>query len=244
MAFLWAGRGEGPGFGGGNDRALNVPPAVFALIGALVAAHVARILLPASLGETLLRGLAFVPANLLHPPGGWLTVSSWASPVMHLFLHADASDLAMECLLLLIFGTSAARRFGGVGFLVLFFAGGIAGALLYLLTAWNSPAGIVGASGGISAVTLAAIRATWMSRTPPATLPPPLAPILSTQVLVFAIFWIGANFLFGHTAVLPSGAVAIQLWQPAAAGAVFGILAAGVLDRFVPKIDLSAVPGP
>ena len=149
----------------------------------------------------------------------------------------------MECLLLLIFGTSAARRFGGLGFLVLFLAGGIGGAALYLATAWNSHAGIVGATGGVSAVTLAAIRATWLGRSPPATLPPPLAPILSAQVLVFAVFWIGTNFLLGNMMLLPAGPDAVQIWQPSVAGAVLGIVVAGLLDRFVPKIDLTARQG-
>lgn len=244
MAFLQAGRGEGPFGGDGRQAILNVPPAVFWLIAALVGTHVLRVFMPPATANMLLHQLAFVPQHVAAIGGwNWPAFAAAVSFVGHLFVQFDATGLAISCLLLLAFGSVAARRFGGLNFLLLFGLSGMAGALLYLATEWNSPVGFAGASGGVAGVAMAAIRATWMRQTRPTTHPPALAPVFSPQVLAFLIFWGGLSFIFAQAVVLPTGQGAAIVWQPAVAGAIAGLVLAEIFDLFVPKIDLGGLPG-
>jgi membrane associated rhomboid family serine protease len=244
MAFLQAGRGEGPFGGDGRQAILNVPPVVFWLIAVLVAAHVLRVFMPPATASMLLHHLAFVPQHVAAIHGwNWPALAAAVSFLGHLFVQFDATGLAISCLLLLVFGSVAARRFGSWNFLLLFGLSGMAGALLYLATSWNSPVGIAGASGGVAGVAMAAIRATWMRQARPTTYPPALASIFSPQVLAFLIFWCGLGFIFTEEVVLPTGAGTAIVWQPALAGAVAGMVLAEIFDLFVPKIELGGLPG-
>jgi membrane associated rhomboid family serine protease len=239
MAFLQAGRGDGPFGGDGRQAILNVPAVVLWLIGVLAATHALRVFLPPALGTAALHQLAFVPQHFAQLHGfGWTALAVMASPLAHMFLHPDATGVAVECLLLLAFGSVTARRFGAWRFLTIFAGGGIAGALLYMATAWNAPVGIIEASGGITAVMLTAIRATWMRQTRPTTYPPELAPILSPQVLVTIVLWMGLSFIFPSVVVLPTGTGAALVWQQSAAGIAVGLLPSEIFDRLMPKIDL------
>jgi len=239
MAFLQAGRGEGPFGGDGRQAVLNVPPAVFWLIGVLVAAHVLRVFMPPATADMLLHRFAFTPQHVAAIHGlTWPALAAACSFLTYLFVQFDATELAISCLLLLAFGSVAARRFGGVRFFLLFGLSGIAGALLYLATSWNAPVGIAGATGGVAGVAIAAIRATWMRQAPPATHPPALASVFSPQVLAFMIFWAGLSFVFAQGVVLPVGLGVAIVWQPAVAGTIAGAVLAEIFDLFVPKIDL------
>jgi membrane associated rhomboid family serine protease len=244
MAFLQAGRGEGPFGGDGRQAILNVPPVVFWLIAVLVAAHVLRVFMPPATANMLLHQLAFVPQHVAAIDGSnWPTLAAIVSLPGYLFVQFDATGLAIACLLLLAFGSVAARRFGGLNFLLLFGLSGMAGALLYLATNWNAPVGVAGASGGVAGVAAAAIRATWMRQSRPTTYPPALVPIFSPQVLAFLIFWDGLSFIFAQQVVLPTGQGVAIVWQPAVAGTIAGLVLAEIFDLFVPKIDLGGPPG-
>jgi len=239
MAFLQAGRGEGPFGGDGRQAILNVPPVVFWLIAVLAAAHVLRVFMPPATASMLLHQFAFTPQHVASIDGfTWTALAASVSFVGYLFVQFDATELAISCLLLLAFGSVAARRFGASRFLLLFGLSGVAGALLYLATAWNSPVGIAGATAAVAGVAMAAIRATWMRQTPPATHPPALASIFSPQVLAFLIFWAGLSFVFSQGVVLPTGVGVAIVWQPAVAGTIAGMVLAEIFDLFVPKIDL------
>src|SRR5579862_4969046 len=219
MAFLQAGRGEGPFWGDGRQAMLNVPPAV---------------------GNTILHLFAFVPQHVAQIHGlGWTTLAAVSSFLAYMFVQLDATGVAVECLLLLAFGSVVARRFGTWRFLAIFAGGGIAGALLYVATAWNSPAGLVGAGGGVTAVMLSAIRATWMRQTRPTTHPPELAGVLSPQVLVTVVLWMGLSFIFPASVVLPTGVGTALIWQQSLAGIAVGLALSELFDRMMPKIDLS-----
>ena len=239
MAFLQAGRGEGPFGGDGRQAILNVPPVVFWLIAALVAAHVLRVFMPPATADMLLHRFAFTPQHIAAIHGlTWQALAAAFSLLTYLFVQFDATELAISCLLLLAFGSVAARRFGAPGFLLLFGLSGVAGALLYLATNWNTPAGIAGATGAVAGVAMAAIRATWMRQAPPTTHPPALASVFSPQVLAFLVFWAGLSFVFAQGVVLPMGVGVAIVWQPAVAGTVAGLVLSEIFDLFVPKIDL------
>ena len=245
MAFLQAGRGDGPSWGDGRQAMLNVPPVVLWLIAALALTHALRIFMPPSIGNAVLHLLAFVPQHVAQIHAlGWSAAAALASFPAHMFVQLDATGVAVECLLLLAFGSVVARRFGTWRFLAIFACGGIAGALLYIATAWNAPAGIVGAGGGVAAVMLTAIRATWMRQSRPTTYPPELASPLSPQVLVTIVLWAGLSFIFPAPVVLPTGVGTALIWQPSLAGIAVGLVLSELFDHLTPKIDLAGHQGP
>jgi membrane associated rhomboid family serine protease len=112
-------------------------PWVMCLIGAN-----ALMYLLAPPGTLLFEQLALVPA--------WLKVHPWTA-FTYMFLHAGFSHLFFNMLALYMFGPPVEARLGGRRFAILYFAGGITGALLSVLT---SQAAVVGASGATYGVML------------------------------------------------------------------------------------------
>src|SRR5690606_771747 len=77
------------------------------------------------------------------------------------FLHADWTHLILNSAWLAVFGTPVARRYGAGRVLAVFLLGAAAGALLMLASMWAGAAQftvLIGASGGVSALTGAATR--------------------------------------------------------------------------------------
>jgi membrane associated rhomboid family serine protease len=203
---------------------LHAPASLLWLIAAIVAAHVARILAPAQISDAILMQYSFVPARYEHAGA----VLALAVPfVSHMFLHADFVHLGVNCVWLLAFGAVVARRFGPTLFLTFFATCGIIGAATYLAFNWGSPEGVIGASGAISGLMGAAIR---MMPWPGAARTLPLAPILSRPVLVFSLFWLVANFVFGFTGFGASGEIHQIAWQAHLGGYIAGLLLAEIFD--------------
>lgn len=86
---------------------------------------------------------------ILHKPGtgDW----AWYQLFTALFLHAGYTHLIFNMLFLWIFGNSLNDRFGTIGYLVFYLAGGVAASAGYFLVGGTGP--LLGASGAISAVT-------------------------------------------------------------------------------------------
>ncbi len=91
--------------------------------------------------------LVFVPGAVLSQP--WTLIT-------YQFLHGDFFHLLGNMFGLFFLGSRVEARLGGRQFLTLYFAGGIAGALLSIPLAPN--AAIIGASGAVFAVLLAFAR--------------------------------------------------------------------------------------
>jgi membrane associated rhomboid family serine protease len=72
------------------------------------------------------------------------------------FLHVEFFHLLFNMWGLYIFGGLVAPSLGGKRFLWLYLIGAISGNLLYLLLNWNSQGGLLGASGAVFAVMVAA----------------------------------------------------------------------------------------
>src|SRR5690348_6290085 len=107
-----------------HEPVLRAPSVVIGLIGAIVAAHIARIFGPSTLSTWMLVHLALVPA--VYSPA-WLAAHpgfdmSWIGDAIpfvgYIFLHANATHLIINCLWLLAFGPPVARRLGTVRFLL------------------------------------------------------------------------------------------------------------------------------
>lgn len=117
-------------------------PWVLRLIVATVVMHFI-----ASSSPELTRALVLVP--------GLLPVRPWTA-VSYMFLHAPGvSHILFNMLALFMFGPPLERRLGGKRFLVLYFAGGISGALFSIATPHVA---ILGASAATFAVSLGFAR--------------------------------------------------------------------------------------
>jgi membrane associated rhomboid family serine protease len=225
---------------------LRVPAATLGLVAALAVVHVARVMLPPERSEGIIDDYAFFPARYSEKflaahnvnPG---TLLDQAIPfVSYMFLHANFMHLLMNCAWLLPFGAITARRYGPIGFCVLFVVCGIAGAVAHLISHWGTPDYALGASAAVAGLMAAGLRVVaeadrpiWMelSRNPERIVELPLAPILSQRMLVWSglvlvIFVIGGRWGIGAGPV--SGPVA---WQAHIGGFLAGLLLAGPFDR-------------
>ena len=228
MAFLQSGQRREP--------FLKAPPAVLSLIAAIVAAHAARMLTTTAATERILGEYAIIPLRYSPhalEPGNW--VDRAVPFVSYMFLHADLTHLAINCLWLLAFGSIVARRFGTWLFLLFFLICGVASAAVHLAFNWESPAAVLGASGAISGLMAAGIR---MLRVPAlGAARRGLAPILSSQVLMFSLFWIAINLVFGAVGLGIGGETQPIAWVAHLGGYFAGLLLAGPFDNWANSGD-------
>lgn len=137
-----------------------IPGVIVALVGIMVAIHLASTLVLNQRGfEALVTWFGFLPGRISAPgafPGG-LTPLLW-TPVTYAFLHAGWEHLLGNVVWLVIFGTPLARRYGVAPTLAIFLLSSIVGALAFAVTDFGTGAVLIGASGGIAGFTGAAIR--------------------------------------------------------------------------------------
>ncbi len=216
----------------GREPLFRAPAVVFWLIAALVVAHLGRVLAPESFSNAVLVNYSFMPARYSQQflaahnlnPGSWL---EQALPfVGYIFIHADVTHLAVNCLWLLAFGPIVARRYGGFAFLAFFFICGIAAAAVHLACNWGSADPVIGASGAISGLMAAGIRLLPTLRRPGG----PMAPILSAQVLLFSLFWVIVNLIAAKTGFGTAGDMHLVAWQAHLGGYFVGLFLAGPFD--------------
>lgn len=217
---------------GRREPLLKAPASVLLLIAALALAHAARVWAPAATSELVLDNYAFVPLRyspLALDPGTWL---DRAIPfVSYMFLHADWTHLAINCLWLLAFGSVVARRFRPLLFLLFFLLCGAASAAIHLAFNWDSPAAVIGASGAISGLMAAGVRMLSVRGLADIEGRPQLLPILSPQVLAFSGFWVVINIVFGLTGVAFVGETHAIAWAAHLGGYFVGLFLAGPFDR-------------
>jgi len=227
--------------GPGRQPMFRVPGVVVGLIGVLAAAHGVRALASPTLSDVLINQYAFIPARYSRAflsshdvdPGSLL---DRAVPfVSYMGLHNDFTHLAINCLWLLAFGPIVARRYGAVLFLAFFVICGIAGAGAHLALNMGSLVPVIGASAAISGLTAAGLRLLPAQQGMMLGLgglqSGPMAPILSRQVLLFAIVWIGVNLVAGLTGMGAGGTVGLIAWQAHLGGFAAGLVLAEPFDR-------------
>jgi len=138
----------------------NLPLSVLILGGILLAIQAASdLLLNAASREQLITWFAFVPYRAFDPmslDGGYWPLL-W-TPFTHAFLHAGWEHVGLNTVWLAIFATPVAQRYGGVRMVVLFLVGAATGALAFAATTFSHVEVLVGASGGVAALTGAAVR--------------------------------------------------------------------------------------
>lgn len=129
----------------------NAPTSVLVVLGLLVAAHVARTLLPDGTSFRVILALALIPgrAEVAEDlPGGVIAV--WTQFLTHVFVHGDLTHLLVNCAWLLIFGTVMARRLSPVRFAIYFAGCALAGGFFFDLAHRGEMQPMVGASGAVS----------------------------------------------------------------------------------------------
>lgn len=145
---------------GQRQPIFNLPPLIAGIAGLFLAIQAAQSLVLNESGQVqLLAWFAFIPYVALHPdylPGGWLTLL-W-TPVTHAFLHAGWEHVILNTVWFVIFGTPVIQRYGPVKLVLLFLLGAIVGAAAFAATTLPNESLLVGASGGVAALTGAAIR--------------------------------------------------------------------------------------
>lgn len=138
----------------------NLHPVVAGFAGLFIAIQALEsFVLNESTRYELLVWFAFIPYRLVEIAGspGGLWPILW-TPLTHAFLHAGWEHVLINSVWFVIFATPVAGRYGGLRMAVLFFAGAIAGAAAFAVTTLPEFAILLGASGGVSALTGAAIR--------------------------------------------------------------------------------------
>lgn len=221
-----------------------LPPAVAAICGLLIIVWLAELFVLNDDGRFELNyWLGFWPIRLIawaDLPGGWLPML-W-TPVTHAFLHGGWSHVIINTAWLAIFGAPVASRYGGLKFVLLFVFGAIAGAAAFALTSTFTPAWLIGASGGVAALTGAAIR--FMFQPPVVEVDPDTGErrFLGRRLATFTEVWRHptARFFTLMWIILNAGVPLAALfanvefqvaWQAHLGGFVFGFFVVPLLER-------------
>ncbi|KKC36606.1 hypothetical protein WH87_13230 [Devosia epidermidihirudinis] len=137
-----------------------LPGAVTALAAVMVAVHLASTYIFNQ--ETMLHVLfwfAFQPLRIIAAESDLsLAIPLIWTPFTHAFLHGGWEHLIFNVAWLAIFATPVTRRYGAGPMLAIFFVSAAAGAALFAATTLYSGAYLIGASGGVSGLTGAAVR--------------------------------------------------------------------------------------
>ncbi|SHE63382.1 rhomboid family intramembrane serine protease [Devosia limi] len=144
----------------GREPVFLLPGVITALIGLMVAIHLAATFILNQDGQTqLIIWFAFLPLRIV-AAGQELSLAVpllW-TPFTHALLHGGWDHLLINMAWLAIFGTPVARRYGAGPTLVIFFVASAAGAAAFAATTLWTGSYLVGASGGIAGLTGAAVR--------------------------------------------------------------------------------------
>jgi len=238
-----------------REPIFNIPSAIVALVGVIVAVQLAVQLLPQFFWLWLFASFAFIPARvsfLVAPaatlqaladldadeltglfdlgPFATLTLASYA------FLHANWTHLGVNAVSLLAFGSPVAKRLGSLRFFFFFMATAVAGALAHLVGHPFSLEPVVGASAGISGAIAAVARFAFApggalhegwGRAGAGGATQPLQTLLDNRrAAIFIVTWLLANVLFGTLSMAPGGGGPIA-WEAHLGGFLAGLLLYG-----------------
>jgi membrane associated rhomboid family serine protease len=225
-----------------REPIFNVPFAVVAVLGLLVAVHGGLALLSDDMDEYVIWTLAFIPARYnglaAEIPGG--PVAAWTSFVTHQLVHGDMTHLMINGAWLLVFGSAVARRTGAARFIAFGVVCGIAGALTFLAVRWGQAVPMVGASGAISGLMAAGFRLLLPSidngsihelrEEPQSVRLATLGECFRSRRVMFAIAaFVLVNFLIAAAAPMITDAGGIA-WEAHIGGFAAGLLLLGAFD--------------
>ena len=162
--------------------------------------------LPPQLGNAIANGLVFRPGAVLQTP--------W-TPVTYMFLHAGFGHLFGNMIGIFFFGPRLEQRLGAKGFLTLYFAAGMGGALFEsILALFIGPVSMVGASGGVFGI-LAGFAYFWPRET--ILLFPIPIPIQAWLLVTLYVLWslyagLSSASIGGGSRILPTSVELSSRW--------------------------------
>lgn len=236
-----------------REPIFNIPFGVGAVLVLLIGVHAFRFFLSEEQDSWFVLAMAFIPARYdgfaAELPGG--ETASVTSFVTHMMLHGDLTHLTFNCAWLLAFGSAVALRLGGLRFIGISVASGVAGAATFLLFNPGLMAPVIGASGAVAGLMGATMRflfsaldegGVWRLREEPQTVPAmPLSVALrDRRVLTATGIWLALNALalLGFGGVSNEGGIA---WEAHVGGFLFGLLGFDLFDTVARP--LSPKPG-
>jgi membrane associated rhomboid family serine protease len=228
----------------GREPVFLLPGAVTAMIGVLVAIHLASTFVLNQDGmNQLVFWFAFQPLRFIAAETDLsLAVPLIWTPFTHALLHGGWEHLIFNAAWLAIFATPVTRRYGAGAMLAIFFVSAAAGAAFFAATTLYSGAYLIGASGGVSGLTGAAVRFIFqpviVAQHPETGQRVIVGRKLAslgemwgdTRTRTFVLFWIVLN---AAVPLLPlfTGATVAVAWQAHLGGFIAGILMVGLFER-------------
>lgn len=238
------GREQPDGPSAGREPVFLLPGSVTAVIGILVAIHVAATFVLNEDGMLqMLFWFAFQPLRIVamadDPSIG---VPLLWTPFTHALLHGGWDHLLVNIAWFAIFATPVARRYGAGPMLAIFFVSAAAGAALFAASTLYSGSYLVGASGGVAGLTGAACRFIFQpvlfAQHPETGQRIPLGRKLASlgelmrdsRARLFIVLWVGLNAAAPLLPLLTGTELGIA-WQAHLGGFAAGILMVGLFER-------------
>ena len=153
-----------------------------------------------------------------------LDPTSFLPMLTDMFMHGGWMHLIFNMWFLWIFGPAMERRFGSLGFLALYVAGGLTANVVHIATHIDSTEPVIGASGAVAAV-IAAYAVTYPWARVLSFVPLGFIPLIfPLPAFLFAFAWFGMQLLQGSIELTSSTMAASVAWWAHIGGFVFGAL--------------------
>lgn len=228
----------------GREPVFLLPAAVTVLIGVLVAVHLASTVVLNQDGLLqLIFWFAYQPLRIIVAASDpSVAVPLIWTPFTHALLHGSWEHLLFNAAWFAIFATPVTRRYGAGAMLALFFVSAAAGAAFFTVTSVYSGAYLIGASGGVSGLTGAAVRFIFqpviVAQNPDTGERVVVGRRLASfgtmwrdpRTRAFVLIWIVLNAAVPLLPLLTGTAVAVA-WQAHLGGFIAGLLMVGLFER-------------
>ncbi len=167
-----------------NEQLFNLPPYTKYMLATFIGIHiVVAFLLSDSQAQWSILNLGFIPGRFT----GFVNFEALAliTPFTHMLLHGGWLHLAMNCVMLLAFGSGVERWIGGKKMIAFFVVCGLFGIAAHFALNFQSINPVIGASGGLSGLfTLALVMINRMQGG-------------KQKIWPFVLLWIGISVVFG-----------------------------------------------